>query len=117
MQSEFEKLNLNEMVVVGDKSAPTAMPEKIICTVGSEQFEVPCDPKKTVLENLISGGVNAPYSCMDGACMACLGKVKKGKVYQHELYVLTDDNIDQGETLTCQARCASQIVEIDYDTI
>jgi ferredoxin len=54
---------------------------------------------------------------MDGACMACLAKVQQGRVYQEDPGILSDDNIANCETLTCQAKPLSRLVKISYDNI
>jgi ring-1,2-phenylacetyl-CoA epoxidase subunit PaaE len=70
-----------------------------------------------VLESLIENGAQPPYSCMDGACMACLAKIQEGRVYQEDPGILSDDNVANCESLTCQAKPLSRIVKISYDNI
>jgi ring-1,2-phenylacetyl-CoA epoxidase subunit PaaE len=78
---------------------------------------VPATQGKSVLESLIENGAQPPYSCMDGACMACLAKVQEGRVYQEDPGILSDDNVVNCESLTCQAKPLSRIVKISYDNI
>ena len=59
---------------------------------------------QTILEALIEAGANPPYSCMDGACMACLGKVQEGRVYQEDPGILSDDNV-----ANCETQCGGQL--------
>lgn len=92
-------------------------PEKIIAQINGETIEVAAVQGKSVLETLLESGANPPYSCMDGACMACLGKVQQGRVYQEDPGILTDDNIAACEALTCQAKPLSRIVKISYDNL
>jgi ferredoxin len=54
---------------------------------------------------------------MDGACMACMAKVQEGRVYQEDPGILTDDNIEKCEALTCQAKPLSRIVKVSYDNL
>jgi ferredoxin len=54
---------------------------------------------------------------MDGACMACMAKVQEGRVYQEDPGILTDDNVDKCEALTCQAKPLSRIVKVSYDNL
>ena len=106
-----------DKVFIGDEGNTVEPCEKLRVTLHNETHELTYDGKSTVLETLLNAGINAPYSCMDGACMACLGKVKSGRVYMDDLCILTEDNVAERETLTCQAKPASKIVEIDYDEI
>ena len=64
---------------------------------------------------MIDAGGNPPYSCMDGACMACVAKVVDGAAYQKDPGILADENFQNREVLTCQAQPWSQNVSIDYD--
>ena len=49
--------------------------------------------------------------------MACMAKVTSGKVVQDDHGILTDENVEAAETLTCQARPASDNIVIDYDNL
>lgn len=92
-------------------------PERIIAVINGETIEVPAQEGMTILEALLDAGAQPPYSCMDGACMACLGKVQEGKVYQEDPGILTEENVGHGETLTCQAKPLSRIVKVSYDNL
>ena len=92
-------------------------PEKIIAVINGESIEVPAKKNQSILETLIEAGAQPPYSCMDGACMACLAKVQEGRVYQADPGILNEDNIANHETLTCQAKPLSRIVKITYDNL
>lgn len=91
--------------------------ETLKVILNGEETEVPYSGDDSVLETLLNAGLNPPYSCMDGACMACMGKVKEGRVYQEDPGILTEDNLADHETLTCQARPATKKVVISYDDI
>lgn len=92
-------------------------PEKITALISGDTFEVEAKAGQSILETLIEGGAQPPYSCMDGACMACLAKVLEGRVYQEDPGILSEDNIQNCETLTCQAKPASRIVKVSFDNL
>jgi ring-1,2-phenylacetyl-CoA epoxidase subunit PaaE len=98
-------------------STEMSSPEKIIATISGETIEVDAKPGQSVLETLLEAGAQPPYSCMDGACMACLAKVTEGRVYQEDPGILADDNVQNCETLSCQAKPASRIVKVSYDNL
>lgn len=103
---------------IGDKSqATTESGGKLIAIVSGDTVECEVKPDQSILEALIEAGANPPYSCMDGACMACLAKVQDGLVYQKDPGILSDENIENHETLTCQARVLSRNVKVSYDDI
>jgi ferredoxin len=90
---------------------------QIQAVLNGEEIEITAVEGQSVLETLLNAGWNAPYSCMEGSCMACLAKVLQGKVFQDDPGILTDENVSGCETLTCQAKPLSKIVRIDYDNL
>jgi ring-1,2-phenylacetyl-CoA epoxidase subunit PaaE len=105
-----------EGVWIGDESQKSpAQTLKVTCN--GEQHEISVKNDDSILEQLLEAGINAPYSCMDGACMACMGKVQQGLVLQDDYGVLNEDNIEDRECLTCQAKARSTIVHIDFDEL
>jgi len=67
------------------------------------QFEV--KPGETVLSAALREGVMLPYSCKNGTCGSCKGKVLSGKVHYpfHPPMALEAEEIDAGDALLCQA--------------
>lgn len=108
---------MRDKVWVGNKDVENQNCETLNVIIHSNKHKVSCDQKKTILENLLEGGIDAPYSCMSGSCMACLGKVTKGRVFMDELFILAEENINAGECLTCQSFPASKEIEINYDEV
>ena len=109
---------MSEKVYIGDTpKEETETPETLEVSLNGETLKISCTGEDTILETLLNEGLNPPYSCMDGACMACMAKVVSGTVYQNDPGILTEDNIDEREALTCQARPCSKRVVIDYDGI
>jgi ring-1,2-phenylacetyl-CoA epoxidase subunit PaaE len=107
-----------EWTYIGDKSlAEQTSGGRLSAMVSGELVECDVKPDQNILEALIEAGASPPYSCMDGACMACMAKVKSGLVYQTDAGILSEENIECGETLTCQARVLSRNVTISYDDI
>jgi ring-1,2-phenylacetyl-CoA epoxidase subunit PaaE len=60
-------------------------------------------------------GIDVPYSCQGGVCRTCRAKVTEGKVEMDENYALTDEEVDEGYILTCQAHPLTETVHIDFD--
>lgn len=78
------------------------------------QFELSSDGE-TILSELESEGVDAPYSCKGGVCSTCKAKVIKGNVTMDLNYTLTDAEVAEGYVLCCQAHPNSNEVIISYD--
>lgn len=124
IRSEDFALDLHKPGVKTDASwtligpSPTSeAAEKIIVELNGETTEVAAKQGQNILETLMEAGLQPPYSCMDGACMACMGKIQEGRVYQEDPGILTDDNIKNCEALTCQAKPLSRVVKVSYDNI
>ena len=85
-------------------------------TLDDEQYSLEgLNAKKTILEHLDSNGIDAPYSCRGGVCSSCKAKVLEGRVDMKVNYSLTDEEIEEGYVLTCQALCQSNSVKITFD--
>lgn len=80
----------------------------------SVEFEMAADGP-TILDKVTDEGLDAPYSCRGGVCSACKAKVTEGKVKMNLNYSLTDQEVADGYTLTCQAHPCSEKVVITYD--
>jgi len=105
-------------VFIGDSNAKSdETPRMIEVVVDGETHELEFNENMSILETLLEADLNPPFSCMNGACMACMCKIKEGIVHQEDPGVLADDNIEAGEFLSCQAKVRSKKVKIDYDEI
>ena len=104
----------DDAVFIGNKDQASE-PATIEAEVDGEWVTVQAKEGQNVLETLLEAGHNPPYSCMDGACMACMGRVQEGLVYQEDMGILTEDNTEAGECLTCQAMPASGNVKVTFE--
>ena len=71
--------------------------------------------KGSILENVSALGLPVPFACKAGVCATCRAKVISGKVEMKGNFGLTDEEVEQGYVLTCQAIPMSDNVELDYD--
>ena len=88
---------------------------KIICDDIEYNLETVDD--RTILDIALDNDIDAPYSCQGGICSTCLAKINKGSVEMDNNQILTDDEVEDGYILTCQARLTSSEVEISYDEV
>ncbi|WP_081622364.1 ferredoxin--NADP reductase [Jongsikchunia kroppenstedtii] len=70
-----------------------------------------------LLDVLLSKGYNAPYSCREGACSACVCKLIEGDVDMVENHVLIEDDVTDGERLACQAIPLTDSVIVSFDDL
>jgi 3-ketosteroid 9alpha-monooxygenase subunit B len=68
----------------------------------------------TLIDLLIANGIEAPYSCREGDCGTCQCVLITGKVDMDTHGALDDEDIAEGIVLGCQARPASERIEIDF---
>lgn len=69
----------------------------------------------TILETARRAALSAPYSCEGGSCATCMALVKDGAVTMRANFALTDDEIEEGWVLTCQAIPTTTTVTIEYE--
>ena len=74
-------------------------------------------PDKTILDIALQAKLDVPYSCQGGVCSSCIGKITDGKAEMETNQILTEDEIQQGLVLTCQAVAQSESIRIDYDNV
>lgn len=70
---------------------------------------------RTLLDVLLAAGIDAPYSCREGACSACACVVIDGEVEMENNQILDQVDLDDGIVLSCQARPVSDRVRVTYD--
>ena len=68
-----------------------------------------------LLDFLLDKGLDAPYSCREGACSACGLKLIEGEVVMDNNSVLEQEDLDEGWRLACQSRPVSDAVKVSYD--
>ena len=75
------------------------------------------DQNKTLLEMALDEKIDVPYSCQGGVCSSCIARVTEGKVDMRNNQILTDEEIDEGLILSCQAIPKSKKITIDFDDV
>jgi CDP-4-dehydro-6-deoxyglucose reductase len=80
--------------------------------IQSSGREFTAGEKETVLAAALRQGVMLPYSCRNGACGTCKGKVLAGQVDYgtYETKAMSEAEREQGHALFCQARPLSDLV-------
>ncbi|MFW0793942.1 ferredoxin--NADP reductase [Gordonia sp. CPCC 205515] len=95
----------------GDESADAAA---VTVALDGERRSVPWRRSQRLLDALLDAGVDAPFSCREGACSACVCSLVSGEVRMVRNEVLTADDIADGYILTCQAEPVSDDLTIEY---
>ncbi|WP_019037674.1 ferredoxin--NADP reductase [Psychroflexus tropicus] len=101
----------------GEVEASTDGKTKLTVIVDDEEFELSMDQNDVILDAVLAEDIDAPYSCQGGICSSCVAKITEGTAEMRKNQILTDDELEEGLVLTCQAQPTSAKVVVDYDDI
>jgi 3-ketosteroid 9alpha-monooxygenase subunit B len=87
----------------------------LVVTLDGETHELDWPADQKLLDFLLDKGLDAPYSCREGACSACGVKLLEGEVEMDNNSVLEDDDLEEGWRLACQSRPSTEVVKVSYD--
>lgn len=90
---------------------------KVTTLVDDEEttFEMP--KSEVLLTGVLKQGIDAPYSCQGGICSSCMCRIVEGSAVMKKNSILSDEEIEDGIILSCQAIVTSDAIYIDYDQI
>jgi 3-ketosteroid 9alpha-monooxygenase subunit B len=71
-------------------------------------------PGTTILQTARQMGLSPPFSCEAGSCATCMARLQEGTAVMHVNDALTDDEVEGGWVLTCQAVPTSAVVRVAY---
>jgi 3-ketosteroid 9alpha-monooxygenase subunit B len=89
-------------------------PASISIALDGETHEVPYEPGERVLAAARRAGLEPPFSCEKGYCSSCMARLKSGRVVMAVNDCLTPELLEEGWVLTCQSRCVSPNICIEY---
>ncbi len=101
----------------GEEIANADGKTKLKIIVDDEEHELTMDQNDVILDAILAQDIDVPYSCQGGICSSCLAKIKVGKAQMRKNQILTDEEVEQGLVLTCQAQPQTPDVIVDYDDI
>ncbi|MFI1464342.1 ferredoxin--NADP reductase [Nocardia carnea] len=83
--------------------------------INRKKKSVPRRDGETLLESARRAGLTPPFSCESGNCATCMAKLTEGKATMRVNDALTDDDLDEGYILTCQAVPDTPSVTVRYE--
>jgi 3-ketosteroid 9alpha-monooxygenase subunit B len=101
-------------VEVATDALPDGTPDTITIVLDGNSHEVPYREGDSVLAAARRAGLDPPFSCEEGYCSCCMAKLAEGDVKMTLNDCLTEDLLAEGWVLTCQARCQSRKVRLEY---
>ncbi len=85
-------------------------------TLDGRTSSVSVDPEgPPILTYALAERRDTPFSCRGGMCTTCKARVIDGKATMDLNFALTDEDLEKGYILTCQAHPASDELTITYD--
>jgi len=100
-------------------SKPTSKKQKGVSTatvtLNGETFEFTIKKNESILEAGLAAGYDIPFSCQGGVCGVCKCIIGDGKVEMENNIALSDDEIESGIVLSCQAKVVGQAIKVDFD--
>jgi ring-1,2-phenylacetyl-CoA epoxidase subunit PaaE len=109
----FTTSEKKEIAAVESNSGKASL--EILYDEESHQFEN--TKGKSILDVALQNNIDVPYSCQGGVCSSCIARIKEGTVTMDNNQVLTDEEIEEGLILTCQAYISSSLLKVDYDDV
>ena len=89
---------------------------KVVVIYDDEEVEFSLSKNgDTILDVTMDNDLDVPFSCKGAVCCTCRAKVKLGKVVMDANYSLSDQEVEDGYILTCQAHPVSEKVIVDFD--
>jgi 3-ketosteroid 9alpha-monooxygenase subunit B len=108
----------------GDPFADVVLPElteeeagdaaTVSVTLDGEAHEYNWPRSSTLVDVLLSKGIDVPFSCREGECGSCACTLVDGKVDMGNSSILDDDDIADGYILACQARPISDHLNVEF---
>ena len=104
---------------IGKNESAINLDGEAIITVILDDEEETFSMKKerSILEATLKKGLDAPFSCQGGICSSCLAQITKGKAVMDKNTILSDEEVEDGLILTCQAHPVTDEITIDYDAV
>jgi len=90
---------------------------QVTVLLDDEETTITVKENETLLDAALKAGLDAPYSCQGGVCSSCVCIVTEGKTQMLKNAILTDSEIEEGLTLSCQAVPRSAVIKIDFDEV
>lgn len=115
-----ENIHFELFIASDDKNVISAIKEgnsEITVLLDDEETSFIMKQEETILAAALRNKLDAPYSCQGGVCSSCIAKVIQGKAVMTKNQILTDNELETGLILTCQAHPITATIKIDFDDV
>ncbi|WP_405137900.1 2Fe-2S iron-sulfur cluster-binding protein [Nocardia sp. NBC_01388] len=97
------------------RSAAAAQTGTVTILLDRKKVSVPRRAGETLLQAARRAGLTPPFSCEQGNCATCMGRVTEGTATMAVNDALTEDEVADGYVLTCQAVPDGPAVTVRYE--
>ena len=98
------------IIASGDKNELTIICDDVSHTLENKEG-------KTILEAALQEKIEVPYSCQGGVCSSCIARIEEGTATMESNQILSDDEVEEGLILTCQAIVTSPSIRVNFDDV
>ena len=98
------------IIASGDKNELTIICDDVSHTLENKEG-------KTILEAALQEKIEVPYSCQGGVCSSCIARIEEGTATMESNQILSDDEVEEGLILTCQAIVTSPSILVNFDDV
>ncbi|OYN82140.1 ferredoxin--NADP reductase [Mycolicibacterium sphagni] len=112
-----DRVHLERFVTATPQAAPgeTDVTKEVIIELDRRSTTARYRSGNTLLQTARLAGLKAPSSCETGSCGTCIAQVTEGAARMLNNNALTDDEVDDGWVLTCQAMPTTTTVRVIYE--
>ncbi len=90
----------------------------VVCTVQVDldgaRSTVEVRSGQKLLDAFLEAGLDAPFSCREGACSACVCLRTSGEVRMARNEILGEEDVAEGYILACQSEPVSATIDVEY---
>ncbi|MFL2581597.1 MAG: 2Fe-2S iron-sulfur cluster-binding protein [Flavobacteriales bacterium] len=115
----FEPSNIHYELFTANVTEKKVTTKKITIVnaiLDGENIEFKVKKGESILEAGLAAGYDIPFSCQGGVCGVCKCMVGDGTAEMENNIALSDDEVESGAVLSCQARVLSPNIKITFDT-
>lgn len=113
-EGEMEEDAGQDGILFDGEESYSLQKQQVTIIMDGESHIVEVEPDSVILEAAIQARMDPPFACQSGICTTCRAMLYSGVVSMDETEGLSDDELQSGFILTCQAHPLSVGVEIEY---
>jgi len=111
----FERFTTTEKEETSKKQTEE-ITSNVLVSIDGDDFEFTLSSNgKSILDAAMDAGADVPFSCKGGVCCTCKAKVLKGKASMNQNSSLSEEEVEDGFILTCQAHPITENIIVDFD--